>query len=125
MVTYPQDWINISFDDFFSLQPNNTFPRVMMSEHGAIGNIHYGDVLIKYGCSLSNQDDIPRLNPDVKYSEKWLLQMNDVIIADTAEDETVGKAVQIGNVSIPLVGGLHTIVCRPNFETSPGYCLGE
>ena len=44
-----------------------------------------------------------------------------MVIADTAEDETVGKAIQIGDISFPLVGGLHTIVCRPLMETAPGF----
>ena len=42
-------------------------------------------------------------------------------MADTAEDETVGKAVQIGEIPFPLVGGLHTIVCRPLIPTATGY----
>lgn len=49
------------------------------------------------------------------------LQAHDVLIADTAEDETVGKVVQIGEVSIPLVGGLHTVACHPNCETADGF----
>ncbi len=62
-----------------------------------------------------------KLTTVIPYSEKWLLQEKDVLIADTAEDETVGKAIQIGNISYPLVGGLHTIVCRPNSETAPSF----
>ena len=37
----------------------------------------------------------------------------DLIIADTAEDETVGKAVEISNIgNQKIVSGLHTIPCR-------------
>ena len=43
-----------------------------------------------------------------------------MIIADTAEDET-GKAVQIGELNIPLISGLHTIACRPNYQTAGGF----
>lgn len=44
-----------------------------------------------------------------------------MIIADTAEDETVGKAVQIGELNMPLISGLHTIACRPNYQTAGGF----
>ncbi len=118
---FASKWSTIPFDKYFSLLKNNTYAREMLSEHGTIGNIHYGDVLIKYGNIVSESDEIPRLKEGVTYSEKWLLQKNDVLIADTAEDETVGKAIQIGTISFPLVGGLHTIVCRPNFETASGF----
>lgn len=70
-------------------------------------------------CSL--KDSIPRIKPEHESAAKLWLRENDVIVADTAEDETVGKAVQIGNISFPLVGGLHTIVCRPLIQTAEGY----
>lgn len=121
MVTYPSDWKTYPFKKFFRLIPNNTLSRDKLSTSGTIGNIHYGDVLIKYGDTISDQDSIPRVREDIGFLANNLLQKNDVIIADTAEDETVGKVTQIGDVSIPLVGGLHTVVCRPNAETADGY----
>ena len=46
------------------------------------------------------------------------LKDGDVIIADTAEDETVGKAVEAINVGDRLiVSGLHTIFLRPKEGT--------
>ena len=121
MVTYPKDWSTYTFDQMFQLYPNNTLSRDKLSEHGSIGNVHYGDVLIKYGAVLSSQDAIPRIKPEYESAAKCLLQENDVIVADTAEDETVGKVVQIGDVSFPMAGGLHTIVCRPLVRTAAGY----
>lgn len=121
MVTYPSDWRTYPFKKFFRLIPNNTLSRDKLSSSGTIGNIHYGDVLIKYGDTISDQDDIPRVREDIDFVANNLLQKNDVIVADTAEDETVGKVTQVGDVSIPLVGGLHTVVCRPNIETADGY----
>lgn len=121
MVTYPKDWSTFDFDQMFQLYPNNTLSRDKLSDHGNIGNIHYGDVLIKYGAVLTNKDDIPRIRPEYESDVKIKLQEKDVIIADTAEDETVGKVVQIGNVSLPLAGGLHTIICRPLIPTATGY----
>ena len=51
-----------------------------------------------------------------------LLQDGDIIIADTAEDETVGKATEIINTSSrKIVSGLHTIACRPKIKMMPTY----
>ncbi len=121
MVTYPSDWNTYPFKKMFRLIPNNPLSRDKLTNSGSIGNIHYGDVLIKYGDTISDQDNIPRIKGNIDFVASNLLQKNDVIIADTAEDETVGKVTQVGDVSIPLVGGLHTVICRPNIETADGY----
>ena len=121
MVTYPDDWAVYAFDEMFQLYPNNTLSRDKLSEHGTIGDVHYGDVLIKYGSVLTGKDSIPKIKEEYESLAKTRLQKNDVIIADTAEDETVGKAVQIGDVPFPIVGGLHTVICRPLVATATGY----
>lgn len=115
------DWKKYQFDKYFSLLKNNTLSRDKLSVSGNVGNVHYGDVLIKYGDVLSDKDEIPRIKDDIYVSEDNYLQTNDVIIADTAEDEAVGKVVQVGKVSIPLVSGLHTVACRPLYETAAGF----
>ena len=121
MVKYPSDWKTYSFNDMFKIYPNNTLSRDKLTERGSIGNIHYGDVLIKYGDVLSERDKVPMIKSEYEYVAKTFLQKNDVIIADTAEDATVGKVTQIGEISFPVVGGLHTIVCRPLISTANGY----
>lgn len=118
---FHKEWVPIPFEKYFTLLKNNTYAREQLSEHGSVGNIHYGDILVKFGNIVSDKDEVPRLKDGVVYSEKWLLQEKDVLIADTAEDETVGKAIQIGTMSYPVVGGLHTIVCRPNVQTATGF----
>ena len=118
---FHKEWVPIPFEKYFTLLKNNTYAREQLSEHGNIGNIHYGDILVKFGNIVSDKDEVPRLKDGIVYSEKWLLQEKDVLIADTAEDETVGKAIQIGTMSYPVVGGLHTIVCRPNVQTATGF----
>lgn len=118
---FTMDWVVYPFSKYFSLLPTNTCSREQLSDRGQVGDIHYGDVLIKYGNVLSDADEIPRLKDTSRIKERSYLQMHDVLIADTAEDETVGKVVQVGKVSIPLVGGLHTIACRPNYETAEGF----
>ena len=118
---FTADWVVYPFSKYFSLLSTNTCSRDQLSDRGQVGDIHYGDVLIKYGDVLSDADEIPRLKDISRIKERSFLKMLDVLIADTAEDETVGKAVQVGKVSIPLVGGLHTVACRPNYETAEGF----
>ena len=105
--------------------PNNTLSRAELSyDEGTVLNVHYGDVLIKYGSVLDVQkDDIPRIpHRCIEDFNGALLQDGDVIIADTAEDETTGKACEIGNLQgSTIVSGLHTIVCRPRNRMALGY----
>ena len=66
---------------------------------GSFQNIHYGDILIKYGEILDfNKCPVPYLNSFISKTYKTV-QNGDIIIADTAEDETVGKCVEIYNNS--------------------------
>lgn len=121
LVGFSKEWDFYLFNKYFTFLPTNTYSRDQLSDRGEVGDIHYGDVLIKYGDVLSDLDEIPRLKDSSNVKERSYLQMHDVLIADTAEDETVGKVVQVGKVSISLVGGLHTVACRPNFETAEGF----
>ena len=105
--------------------PNNTLSRAELNyESGSVRNIHYGDILIKYGSVVDVQnDEIPfatgKSSDDFKGA---LLQDGDIIIADTAEDETTGKACEIGNSQgLDVVSGLHTMVCRPRNKMALGY----
>ena len=112
----PEDWEVLSFSQVFDMYPNNTYPRDCMNDdHGTIRNIHYGDVLIKYPTVVDvDKCSIPYLNEGVKIKNQKFVQSGDVIIADTAEDETVGKCVEIKNaINAKIVAGLHTFFCRP------------
>ena len=82
---------------------------------GTVQNIHYGDVLIKYGSIIDvESDDIPSIAQGKESKGTPYLRDGDVIIADTAEDEAVGKCCEIINVNDAKVeSGLHTIPCRP------------
>ena len=105
--------------------PNNTLSRAELSyDEGTVLNVHYGDVLIKYDSVLDVQkDDIPRIPHRCREDFNGaLLQDGDVIIADTVEDETTGKACEIGNLQgSAIVSGLHTMVCRPRNRMALGY----
>lgn len=112
----PEDWEIQSFSQVFDMYPNNTYPRDCMNDgHGTIRNIHYGDVLIKYPTVVDvDKCSIPYLNEGIKIKTQKFVQSGDVIIADTAEDETVGKCVEIKNaINAKIVAGLHTFFCRP------------
>ena len=119
-------WEQREFGEMFDCTiPNNTLSRAELSyEDGSVLNIHYGDVLIKYGAIVDIQNDnIPRIPGRSRDDFKGaLLQEGDIVIADTAEDETTGKACEIGNLQgFDVVSGLHTMVCRPRLPMALGY----
>ena len=122
----PLSWEQRKFDEVFDCTvPNNTLSRAELSyDEGTVLNVHYGDVLIKYGSVLDVQkEDIPRIPHRCREDFNGaLLQDGDVIIADTAEDETTGKACEIDNLQgRAIVSGLHTMVCRPRYRMALGY----
>lgn len=112
----PEDWEVKSLGEIFEFKPNNTFTRDCLNDSkGKYQNVHYGDVLIKYPSILDcSKETIPFINEgiNVKFSKYGIVE-GDIIIADTAEDETVGKAVEIYNLgNRKIVSGLHTFLCR-------------
>ena len=112
----PEDWEVKSLGEIFEFRPNNTFTRDCLNDSkGEYQNVHYGDVLIKYPSILDcSKESIPFINEgiNVKFSKYGIME-GDIIIADTAEDETVGKVVEIFNLGEKkIVSGLHTFLCR-------------
>lgn len=80
--------------------------------------------MIKYGSVLdAHKFEIPRVpNKKIEDFRGSLLRPGDIVIADTAEDETTGKACEIGSLfGNSIVAGLHTMVARPNIEIASGY----
>ena len=88
-------------------------------------NIHYGDILVKYNtCINEDYTKMPTINENInldKIPSKYYLQQGDIIIADTAEDYTVGKACEIFKINSKVLSGLHTIPSRPKFQFAKGY----
>lgn len=115
------------FGDMMTILQNNTFSRDNLSVGGnGVRNIHYGDVLIKYGAVLDlHSEDVPVINAEQdisKFSALSYLRNGDVVFADTAEDYTVGKSTEIiGAENIVALSGLHTIPCRPQNSFAPMY----
>ena len=108
-----------------SLQ-NNTLSRADLSnETGVAKNVHYGDVLIKFGEILDVSKEQLQMILDESVLTKYkssFLQNGDVIVADTAEDSTVGKCSEIAGLNDEVVlSGLHTIPYRPVKKFATGY----
>ena len=119
-------WEQRGFSSVFEMLQNNTLSRADLSEESGLAqNIHYGDVLIKYGEVLDVENEpLAYINSDkiVTAMKNSYLQNGDVIIADTAEDTTVGKCSEIANLGDKTVlSGLHTIPVRPKEEYASGY----
>ena len=119
-------WEQREFEKTFSLLQNNTLSRAELSTSaGVAANIHYGDVLIKFGEYLDmRKETFPWIEKqtDADKFRTSFLQDGDVVFADTAEDETAGKCCEIRNCgSMVIISGLHTIPCRPESKFASGY----
>ena len=123
---FTEDWEQCKLGEIFEYLQNNTLSRDSLNyKIPNIKNIHYGDILVKFNEILDGSNkDIPYINPDLDLSKfsKSLLRDGDVIFSDTAEDDTVGKAIELQNVNAPFIlSGLHTIPCRPLIPFGKGY----
>lgn len=123
---FTDHWEQRKFDEIFTMLQNNALSRAdLNSEQGSAMNVHYGDILIKFGeCLDVRKEKIPFITDDTcltKYKESFLVN-GDVIIADAAEDEAVGKCSEIvGLTTETVISGLHTIPCRANKVFANGY----
>lgn len=123
---YTYDWEQRKLGEVLISLQNNTLSRADLSnETGIAKNVHYGDVLIKFGDVLDvSREQLPMIK-DEKILDKYkasFLQNGDVIIADTAEDTTVGKCSEIAGLRDEVVlSGLHTIPYRPVEKFATGY----
>ena len=126
----PSDWEVKAFCELFEVLPNNTLSRAELNkEYGSYKNVHYGDILVEFGewIDCSNVG-LPFINSNAKFNHT-VLQDGDIVIADTAEDETVGKSTEITNAkNKKIVSGLHTIPIRPKIKFAPkwlGYYINS
>ena len=119
-------WEQRKFNDVFSILQNCTLSRAELSyDNGEAFNIHYGDVLIKFGEVIDAETALlPRITDDkiVASFRSSALQDGDIVIADTAEDEAVGKCAEMLNLQEKTaISGLHTIPARPTARFATGY----
>ncbi|RGL43026.1 restriction endonuclease subunit S [Collinsella sp. TF06-6AC] len=119
-------WEQRKLGDCFDFLKNNTLSRADLNgENGIARNVHYGDILIKFGdCLDGEQSDLPFITDDTvlpKFAGS-ILSEGDVIFADTAEDEAAGKCIELRKLpKEPTISGLHTIPARPRFPFGTGY----
>ena len=130
---FTDDWEQRKFASVFDGLQNNTLSRAELNyESGTVKNVHYGDVLIKFGDYIdASETELPYIS-DAAKADKFknsFLQDGDIIFADTAEDDTVGKCTEIqGSEGLKLLSGLHTIACRPKEKYGPmflGYYINS
>ena len=123
---FTDPWEQRKLGDCFEFLKNNTLSRADLNgENGTARNVHYGDILIKFGdCLDGERSDLPFITDDTvlpKFAGS-ILREGDVIFADTAEDEAAGKCVELRKLpKEPTISGLHTIPARPRFPFGTGY----
>ncbi len=117
-------WEQRQLGESFNMLRNNTLSRADLSnDRKGILDIHYGDVLIRYRAVV----DVSTLQgPSINITDNRFLgdQLTDgdIIMADTAEDTSAGKCVEIeGVMHRNVVAGLHTIPLRPATPSSHRY----
>lgn len=109
-------WEIKDFNQVFAFGVTNTFSRECMCEDSTgVKNIHYGDILMRYGEVLKlSEQEIPSLLSDIGAKITTFVEDGDVVIADTAEDLTAGKAVEVQEThGKKVAAGLHTMLCKP------------
>ena len=121
-------WEKASFSRVFKFLKNNSLSRAELSDgNGNVKNIHYGDILIKFSeCLYTDEgNNIPYIiNDNIAYKLLKLSPLinGDIVFADAAEDNTVGKCIEIiTHNNTDLVAGLHTIPCRPTIKFAEGF----
>ena len=113
---FNEEWKKKRFCEVFTFGTTNTFSREYMCEDSAgVKNIHYGDILVKYReILILSEQEIPSLLSEVSSKITSFVDDGDVVIADTAEDLTAGKVVEIQKTQDKKVAaGLHTMLCKP------------
>ena len=123
---FTDPWEQRRVGDCFAFLQNNTLSRAELNGEGGVArNLHYGDILVKFGDCLANEvEELPYVSDAGiadKYAASFLLA-GDIVFADTAEDEAAGKCIELLKLpSEPVVSGLHTIPARPKFSFGGGF----
>ena len=120
------EWKEVKLGDVSNFLRNNTLSREQLNDDdGVINNIHYGDVLIKYPSIIDcRKEKLQYINDGVSILTDYV-ENGDVIMSDTAEDETVGRVCEVQNVgNKKILAGLHTMLIRPHDKLFAPYFLG-
>lgn len=119
-------WVEKKLGESTANVANNTLSRDNLNYcSGLARNVHYGDILVRFGEVLDAQSNgVPFVSDDAvaKKLKPSSLENGDIVMADAAEDEMVGKCTEIQNISDQIVlAGLHTIALRPLTYFAPFY----
>ena len=119
-------WEESTFSESFDSLKNNSLSRAELADSGAVYNIHYGDVLITYNECVKIDKEVKTFVKDTEVARKLYqscaIKNGDIIFADAAEDNTVGKCTEvISKETDAIVSGLHTIPCRPKKKFASRY----
>ena len=109
-------WEIKGFNQVFTFGATNTFSRECMCEDSTgVKNIHYGDILVRYGEVLKlSEQEIPSLLSDIGAKITTFVDDGVFVIAYTAEDLTAGKVVEVQEThGKKVAAGLHTMLCKP------------
>ena len=124
---FNEKWKVEKFSEIFVFLSTNTLSRDNLFEGvGAIQNIHYGDILTKFD-EVIDLDCVclPSIKESAIPNNCATVKSGDIIIADTAEDLTAGKAVEVQNIGDRVIySGLHTMLCRPKEQLFSDGWLG-
>jgi type I restriction enzyme S subunit len=124
--SFEGNWVEKTLGESTTNVANNTLSRANLNyRSGLARNVHYGDILVRFGEVLDVQDvRVPFVSDDAlaRKLKSSNLENGDIVIADAAEDEAVGKCTEIQNVGDQIVlAGLHTIALRPLARFAPFY----
>ena len=120
------EWKSKAFQESFVPLKKNSLSRAYLTDDGEIANVHYGDVLIKYSECVDTSVDKLTYILDNEIGKNLVkngaLKRGDIIFADAAEDNSVGKCSElICEDNELIVSGLHTIACRPQIDVAERY----
>ena len=125
---FNEKWETLKLGDFLEFISTNSLSRAKLNlDDGKIKNIHYGDIHTKFPTIVNvENEEIPFINLDEdtsKFKKEQFCKEGDLVIADASEDYAdIGKAIELVNVNIDLVAGLHTILARDKSnKTATGF----
>lgn len=122
---FNKPWKTNTLGEIGHLIPNNSLSWDCISNSGRIANIHYGQILTRFGAVVdASTTQLPFIHRsyETKFVNGNKAKDGDVIFADTAEDDSVGKAIELVNVgNRHIVSGLHTFWFRPDVEFANGF----
>ena len=119
------DWKESSFQEIFEFRSSISLSRSQLNyTNGEVKNIHYGDILLKFPSIIHTDNKlIPYINQDCIPNKYDRLEKGDVVFADTAEDYSLGKAIEIGSTPFRITSGLHTIACKTKLKFASGFLV--